>query len=64
MNDDNTLTNPNYYSNSAFKNGAEEKKGLNFTGAYYKKNSCKEKGKMRKYKAFSFFHAIIKEKGG
>lgn len=37
MNDDNTLTNPNYYSNSAFKNGAEEKKGLNFTGAYYKK---------------------------
>ena len=37
MNEDDTITNPNYYSNSAASKGVLEKKGRHFTGAYYKK---------------------------
>ena len=35
LNDD-TITNPNYYSNSAARND-KSKAGRQFTGAYYKK---------------------------
>ena len=37
MNHDDTITNPDYYSNSAAFNGDVEKAGRNFAGAYYKK---------------------------
>ena len=36
MNREDTITDPNYYSNSAAFHGNEEKAGRNFAGAYYK----------------------------
>src|SRR5699024_8867939 len=37
MKDEDTITDPNFYSNSAAYNGHNEKAGRNFAGAYYKK---------------------------
>jgi hypothetical protein len=37
MNNDDTITNPNYYSNSAASHGILEKKGRHFAVAFYKK---------------------------
>ena len=39
VNDDNTITNPNYYSNSIYNHGKgpKEKNGMHFEGAYYQK---------------------------
>ena len=36
VNEDDTITHPDYYSNSATAHGFLEKKGRNFTGCYYK----------------------------
>jgi hypothetical protein len=36
MNNDDTITDPRYFSNSASSKGDEDKKGRHFAGAFYK----------------------------